>query len=176
VHQVTPEEAAVTTGPVTATRRITASAGDIFAIVANPRRHLDLDGSGMLRGAVSDGVVTGVGDIFVMRMYYVQHGEYEMNNHVVEYELNRRIAWEPEAGRGHPDEGASDARWGQRWGFALEPDGPQATIVTQSYDCSLVPVDERVGMDDGRMWIAAMTATLQRLDELCSVRASRPPE
>lgn len=157
-----------TTSSVAATRRISASASDIFTILADPRRHLDLDGSGMLRGAVSDGVISGVGDVFVMRMFYVQHGEYEMNNHVVRYELNRRIAWEPEAGRGHPDVDAPDARWGHRWSFELEPDGPHATTVTESYDCSLVPTDDRIAMDDGRMWIAAMTATLQRLDDICA--------
>jgi hypothetical protein len=33
----------------------------------------------------------GVGDVFVMNMYYSEPGDYEMNNHVVEYEVNRRI-------------------------------------------------------------------------------------
>jgi hypothetical protein len=47
-------------------------------------------------------------------MYYSEHGDYEMNNHVVEYERDRRIGWEPEAGRKHPDASAPDARWGQR--------------------------------------------------------------
>ena len=38
-----------------------------------------------------------------MKMYFTELGEYEMNNHVVEYEPDRRIGWEPEAGRGHPN-------------------------------------------------------------------------
>jgi hypothetical protein len=42
-------------------------------------------------------------------------GNYEMNNHVVEYEQDRRIGREPGAGRGHPN-----AAWGgpesPRWG------------------------------------------------------------
>ena len=98
--------------PVAVSRRIGAPATDIFAILTDPVRHLDLDGSEMVRGAVTTGRITGVGDVFVMRMYFVALGDYEMNNHVVEYEPDRRIGWEPEAGRGHPDEGGG--RWGHR--------------------------------------------------------------
>ena len=39
--------------PVSVSRRIGASAGEIFAILADPVRHLDFDGSEMLRGAVT---------------------------------------------------------------------------------------------------------------------------
>ncbi|MDQ1739407.1 MAG: hypothetical protein QOE53_1059, partial [Pseudonocardiales bacterium] len=102
---------------VAVSRRISAPAADIFAILADPSKHLQLDGSQMLRGAVTDAVVSGVGEVFVMRMYFSELGDYEMNNHVVEYEPNRRIGWEPQAGRGHPDESAADSRWGQRWSF-----------------------------------------------------------
>jgi hypothetical protein len=75
-----------------------------------------------------------------------------MNNHVVEYEPDRRIGWEPEAGCGHPNaapEASLQARWGQRWSFELTPDGPDATIVTEIFDCSRVPEDERVDIDNG---------------------------
>lgn len=152
--------------PIAVSRRIGAPAADIFAVLADPTRHLDLDGSGMLRGAVTEHPVTGVGDVFVMSMYYRALGEYEMNNHIVEYELNRRIGWEPEAGRGHPDVGGADARWGHRWSFELAPDGPDATVVTESFDCSSAPAEERAPIDDGRIWVEAMTDTLRRLDEL----------
>jgi hypothetical protein len=154
--------------PVAVSRRIDAPASDIFQVLADPRRHLDLDGSGMLRGCVSDAVVSGVGDVFVMKMYYAQHGDYEMNNHVVDYELDRRIGWEPAAGRGHPDLDESDVRWGHRWIYELVPDGPGTTIVTEIYDCSRAPEDESAAMDHGRMWIEAMTETLRRLDVLCT--------
>jgi len=157
--------------PVTVSRRIEARAGDIFRVLADPRRHLDIDGSGMLRGAVSEVMISGVGDVFVMRMYYSEHGNYEMNNHVVEFEQDRRIGWEPEAGRGHPDTAPGStaaARWGHRWSFELTPDGPGATIVTEIYDCSGAPEEERAGMDDGRVWIESMTGTLERLDRACT--------
>jgi hypothetical protein len=151
---------------VTVSRRIEAPAAELFAILADPRRHLELDGSGMLRGAVTQTPVRAVGDVFVMRMFYGPLGDYQMNNHVVEYEPDRRIGWEPESGAGHPGESAPDARWGQRWGFELVPDGPDATVVTHRYDCSRVPEAHQAQMAGGRVWLAAMAETLRRLDGL----------
>src|SRR5215475_2612217 len=108
--------------PITVSRRIGAPAGEIFQLLADPGRHRDLDGSGMLRGVVSGTAISGVGDVFVMKMYFEELGEYHMINHVVEYVPDRRIGWEPEAGPGHPNaepEAERQARWGQRWLFEL---------------------------------------------------------
>lgn len=149
--------------PVTVSRRINAPADAIFEILSDPRRHTDLDGSDMLRGALTDTVVTGPGDVFVLKMYFAPIGDYEMANQVVEYERNRRIVWEPR--RSDIDE----ASWGHRWGFEFTPDGAQATIVTETFDCARWPERERVeDLDNGRIWIEAMTKTLQRLDEVCT--------
>jgi uncharacterized protein YndB with AHSA1/START domain len=89
--------------PITASRRIDAPAGEIFEILADPGRHRELDGSGMLREVVSGTAISADGDVFVMKMYFEEYGEYHMINHVVEFEPERRIGWEPEAGRGHPE-------------------------------------------------------------------------
>jgi hypothetical protein len=159
--------------PVRVSRRIEAPAADIFRVLADPRRHLEIDGSGMLRGAVSEAVVTGVGDVFTMRMYYSEHGDYEMDNHVVEFEQDRRIGWEPVAGRGHPDaapDSTDGARWGHVWSYELTPDGPDATIVTEIYDCSCPPEEERGEIDNGKVWINSMAETLERLDRACTGR------
>jgi epoxide hydrolase len=163
--------------PVAVSRRISAPAHSIFVILASPARHPDFDGSGMLRGAVTTSMVSGAGDIFVMKMYYSELGDYEMNNHVVEYEEDRRIGWEPEPGRGHPraaPSGSGGARAGQRWSYQLTPDGPDATIVTEIYDCSRAPEERRRGMDDGKIWVDCMTRTLERLDRLCEDEKIRP--
>ena len=155
--------------PVAVSRRICAPAHDIFQVLADPARHLELDGSGSLRGAVSPTMISGVGDVFVMKMYFPHLGDYEMNNHVVEYQQDRRIGWEPEAGRGHPAAapGSSEStRWGHRWSYQLTPDGPDATVVTEIYDCSRAPEEERAGMDNGNVWIESMAQTLERLDAL----------
>src|SRR6476659_7790188 len=154
--------------PVTVSRRIDAPPESIFRVLADPGLHPDLDGSGMLRSVVTNRVITGAGDVFIMKMYFERLGDYEMNNRIVEFESNRRIAWEPEPGRGHPDAapGANAAKWGHRWAFDLRPDG-DGTVVTEIYDCSAVPEVDRQQMDNGRMWIPSMTATLARLEEIC---------
>lgn len=149
--------------PVTVSRVVPAPPAAVFRVLANPTRHTDLDGSGMLRGAVTETPVSRVGDVFVMRMYYSEHGHYEMNNHVVEYEQDRRIAWEPEAGRGHPGHGLPGSRWGHRWIYTLSPAGPGSTLVTEAYDCSRAPADERDGMQGGQVWVSGMERTLERL-------------
>ena len=163
--------------PVAVSRRISAPAHDIFQVLANPARHQEFDGSGMLRGPVSATMISGAGDVFVMKMYFSELGNYEMNNHVVEYEQDRRIGWEPEAGRGHPNAapGSPDpARWGQRWSYQLSPDGPGATVVTEIYDCSRAPEEERAGMDNGNVWVPAMAQTLERLDSVCAQLRTKP--
>jgi hypothetical protein len=161
--------------PVTVSRRIQAPAHDIFQILADPVRHVEFDGSQSLRGAGTTAAIRGVGDVFVMKMYFAHLGDYEMNNHVVEFEPDRRIGWEPEAGRGHPAAAPGDqdpARWGHRWSYQLTPDGPDATVVTEIYDCSRAPAGERAGMQDGRVWLRAMAETLERLDAL--ITSPRP--
>jgi len=157
--------------PIAVSRRIGAPATEIFRLLADPGRHRDLDGSGMVQGVVSGSVVCGVGDVFVMKMDFTELGEYHMINHVVEYEPDRLIGWEPEAGRGHPnaEPGAErPARWGQRWSFDLTPEGPDATLVTEIFDCSKVPEDQRIDIDNGEIWVESMHRTLQRLDRLCT--------
>ena len=108
-----------------------------------------------------------------MKVYFEEYGEYHMINHVVEFEPERRIGWEPEAGRGHPnaEPGAGcPARWGQRWSFELTPDGPDVTVVTEIFDCSRVPEDQRVDINYGNIWVESMHGTLKCLDRLCTSR------
>jgi hypothetical protein len=163
--------------PVAVSRRICAPAHAIFQVLASPARHPEFDGSGLLRGAGSTTVISAVGDVFVMKMYYSEIGDYEMNNHVVEYEQDRLIGWEPEAGRGHPNaapDSSALARWGQRWIYQLTPDGSDATVVTEIYDCSRAPADERVEIDNGNIWAEGMAKTLERLDALCARQGNQP--
>ena len=107
----------------------------------------------------------------MMKMHFSHLGDYEMNNHVVEYEQDRRIGWEPEAGNGHPRKGRS---LGHRWSYQLTPDGPGATVVTEIYDWSRAPDEARAGMDNGKVWLEAMTKTLEHLDALCARQRSQP--
>jgi hypothetical protein len=52
----------------------------------------------------------------------------------------------------------------------LAPERLDSTLVTEVYDCSRASADARAWVDDGRVWIEAMEATLIRLDDLCTRR------
>jgi hypothetical protein len=158
-------------GLVSVSRWIEAPASTIFGILADPTRHPEIDGSGMVRTGGDSSVISAVGDIFVMKMYFERLGDYEMNNLVVEYEPDRRIAWEPAPGRGHPRANEDDPtaeRLGHRWSYELTPEGPEATIVTETYDCRRAPEEFQVGMNYGNEWLEAMTGTLEHLEQLCT--------
>jgi uncharacterized protein YndB with AHSA1/START domain len=159
--------------PVTVSRRIAAPASDVFRVLADPAAHPALDGSRMLRDGAPAAAITGVGEVFTMKMHVAHLGDYEMDNHVVEFAQDRRIGWEPAAGRGHPQRGS---REGHRWTFILEPDGPGATVVTESYDCSAASRELRDAVANGTQWIPAMTATLERLDQLCTGHLDHPAD
>jgi hypothetical protein len=156
--------------PATATRQIDAPAGAIFVFLAEPARHTEIDGSGMLRGMASGTVVSGIGEVFAMKMHHPELGDYQMNNLVVDFKMDRRIGWEPAPGMGHPleQEFPIGTTVGYRWIFELTPDGPDVTTVTEIFDCSNAPEDLRNAVDNGNVWVESMEKTLERLDEICT--------
>jgi hypothetical protein len=145
-------------GIVSVTRRLRAPAHEIFALLATPSRHLEIDGSEMLRGADRDEPLGCVGDEFLMRRHYEQFGDYVMRNVVVEFDADRRITWEPER-----HDIVEDEHWHHRWGFELAAAGADATDVTEFYDCTRSPQHAREIIKDGTVWIAAMTRTSSAL-------------
>jgi uncharacterized protein YndB with AHSA1/START domain len=146
--------------PVSVSRRIEAAAADIFKLLADPERHPEFDGSEMLRPGASNKVIVGVGDVFVTKMYFAAMGDYEMHNRIVAFEPDRCIAWEP----GNPEL----ARNGSRWRFDLAPDGPNATVMKETYDCTDSPEEVRDAVDNGNAWLIGMTKTLERLEMLAA--------
>src|SRR5215469_13458874 len=81
--------------PVSVSRRIAAPANVLFAVLADPARHGSIDGSGMVGQALTTSLVSQAGDTFIMRMHNDEMGDYEITNHVIDYQPNQRIAWEP---------------------------------------------------------------------------------
>jgi uncharacterized protein YndB with AHSA1/START domain len=148
--------------PVSVSRRIEAPAVDIFKLLADPDRHPEFDGSGMLRPGARNEVIVRVGDVFVTKMYFTAMGDYEMHNRIVVFEADRCMAWEP----GNPEL----ARNGSRWRFDLTPDGPNATVVTETYDCTDSPESVREAVNNGNAWLDGMKKTLERLDQLCTTQ------
>src|ERR1700735_2554975 len=123
--------------PIEVSRRIEAAARPIFEILANPQRHMEFDGSDMLRGTVLGRPISDVGDTFTMKMHRLGD-DYLMLNYVVEFEPDRRIFWEPAAGDPSRAEDNDPAKVGipagYRWGYILAPDGEDATVVTEVFD------------------------------------------
>lgn len=153
--------------PVSVSRRIAAPADVLFAVLADPARHRSIDGSGMVGAAVTTSLISRAGDAFTLRMHNDELGDYEITNHVIDYQLNRRIAWEPVLTAASRPEDQADIgdRAHHRWIYELTPDGPDATIVTETYDCTRAPEWLRRAVKNGQRWMPAMTTTLERLDQ-----------
>ncbi|MDQ2848137.1 MAG: polyketide cyclase [Actinomycetota bacterium] len=109
---------------------VDVGAADLFAVLADPRRHVEIDGSGMLRADVSTELISGVGQVFTMAMHYPALGDYRTENHVLEFEPGRRISWATAREHQSPP--------GVRWSWDLEPEGAGRTSVLHSCDWSRV--------------------------------------
>lgn len=146
-------------------RIIAAPAADLFAHLARPADHPTIDGSGLVRSTDHEQVLSGVGDVFEMKMCNDFLGDYVTENHVVEFERDRRIAWEPVLKEtDHPDAQANvgvnaHLRW--RWELAPQPDG--RTLVTESYDLSRCPEWLHEATREGEDWREAMETSLENL-------------
>lgn len=71
---------------------IKAPAADLFAVVADPSRHAEFDGSGTVRTSRSRPRPLALGDTFGTSMHW--HVPYGMRNTVVELEPDRLITWQ----------------------------------------------------------------------------------
>jgi uncharacterized protein YndB with AHSA1/START domain len=163
-----------TTTIVSVSRVIGAPPDAVFALLADPARHPSFDGSGMVRDGSGNPVISAVGDTFTMKMHNDEMGDYVMINHVVEYELDRRIMWEPEMHEASrpEDMDAIGERARHRWGYELQPEGAGSTRVTEIFDCSEAPEWLRNAVKNGERWRESMTASLEWLAELTRPAAS----
>jgi hypothetical protein len=79
-----------------ASKVIDAPADVIFALLADPNRHQELDDAGMIRGVEGDAPpIKGIGQIFAMNMNQAAMGDYRMINTVTAYVPDARIGWAP---------------------------------------------------------------------------------
>jgi uncharacterized protein YndB with AHSA1/START domain len=117
---------------VSASREIAAGPERIFELIADPAVQPDWDGNDNLAAAAAGQRVRRVGDVFTMTL--TRNGVRE--NHVVEFEEGRRIAWMPaEAGQQRP---------GHLWRWELEPTDGAGTRVTCTYDWTLLTDENRL--------------------------------
>lgn len=121
---------------IEATKVINAQPDAIFALLADPSRHLELDDSGLMRGPADDAApITGVGQKFTMNMHNEVLNDYRMVNTVTAYEPNKLIGWGPaldQTCESAPKLAGVDVS-GHTYTYVLRPvDG--GTEVTQTYD------------------------------------------
>ncbi len=155
---------------VSVERVVPASPREVFAVLADPRRHREIDGSGTLRDTVDGPPRLFRGARFGMRMQL--GGRYAMTSTVVEFEEGRRIAWQPRPT--HPV--AALAVGGRIWRYELEPvEG--GTLVRETWDITRerFPLPLLAGRAAVRR---AMQRTLERLEERLtgSVPAQQGPQ
>ena len=118
---------------VIASKEIAASAARIFELIADPALQPRWDGNANLAEAASGQRVRNVGDVFTMTLT----GDGAVReNHVVEFDEGRRIAWRPaEPGQRPP---------GHLWRWELESIDSSRTRVTHTYDWSQLSDEKRV--------------------------------
>ena len=133
---------------------INAPAEQIFALLANPRRHKEIDGSSTIQENLSGPDKLELGSKFGMQMHLGI--DYRISNTVVEYEENKLIAWR------------HIGRW--IWRYELVNIGPQSTQVTETFDASRAPLISKawLGLRKAYPWTQkAVAKTLVQLKSVC---------
>ena len=115
----------MTADTITVERTIKAPAASIFALLSDAAKHTEFDGSGTVRGTKQSSRPLSLGTTFGMSMH--QGIGYTTSNTVVEFEQDRRIAWQTT--------GLKGIVGGRIWRYELEPvaDG---TLVKETWDVS----------------------------------------
>ncbi|CAB4738755.1 unannotated protein [freshwater metagenome] len=142
-----------------ATTTVAAPPATVFAIVADPRQHSRIDGSGTVRDAVSGPDRLELGSRFGMSMK--MGAPYRISNKVVEFETDRLIAWR-HAGL-------------HRWRYELTPTADGGTEVTETWDLSHYPAPGRALLSGlfGDKTQKAIEATLVKLKAAAEADAAR---
>jgi hypothetical protein len=113
----------VETGPcqVSYRIRVNAPAAELYALLANPHRHHEVDGSGSVRFTKTGPSRVTVGDEFTVAMR--KFGlPYTMRLVVTAADEDRVVEWQ------HPG--------GHRWRWRFEDAGDGSTLVTETFDYS----------------------------------------
>ena len=148
---MTPSDHAVFDGrTVTSSIVVAAPPAEVFALIADPHRHHEFDGSGTVRRATSGPRRLALGDRFGMDMKITL--PYRITNKVVEFEADRRVGW---------------CHFAKAvWRYELEPvDG--GTRITETFDWSGSPVAkgmELLKMPQGNA--RSIRDTLRRLQQI----------
>lgn len=138
---------------VSAGRDVTAAAAEIFELIADPSQQPRWDANDNLAEASTGQRIRAVGDVFTMTTTKGNVRE----NHVVEFDEGRRVAWKPAEPGQEPV--------GHLWRWELRPLDATHTRVTHTYDWTELTDEKRFS------WARATTpdrlrASLDRLADL----------
>jgi uncharacterized protein YndB with AHSA1/START domain len=140
-------------------RVIAAPPEKIFDLVADPSRHHEIDGSGSVKEAKEGSQRLALGDRFGMSMK--MGVPYSMVSEVIEFDENRRIAWQTWPPSGF----AAKLAGGRIWRYELEPvDG--GTRVRESWDISQEKGLKFVVRASRGKTRKAMEHTLERIEQI----------
>ena len=145
---------------VSVKRVIKAPPSAIFAIISDVSRHPEIDGSGSVVGTKPGAPQElALGTTFGMSMKLGL--PYSMSNRVIEYEPDRRLAWQTTLS------GPLGRFIGGRiWRYALDQ-APEGTKVTETWDITQDKQRFLLQMGTiGRQTAEAMSKTLDRLAQL----------
>ncbi len=139
---------------VSKTREIAAPAATIFDLLADPARHVEIDGSDSVQAARPSGPDRlSLGAKFGMDMKFAGFIPYRISNEVVEFVENEQIAWRH---FGH-----------HIWRYELEAIDSGTTKVTESFEWGtsrFPPVYEWVGYP--KQHEGNIEATLARIEDV----------
>jgi uncharacterized protein YndB with AHSA1/START domain len=145
-----------------ASRDVEAPAQVIFELIADPAQQPRWDGNDNLAAAPAGQRVRGVGAAFTMSLTTGAVRE----NHVVEFDEGRLIAWRPSEQGGTPP--------GHLWRWELEPVDDAHTRVTHTYDWSRLTDEKR--MERARATTTdRLQASVDGLAEIAEQADRRPP-
>jgi len=138
-------------GKISRSAEVSAPAAEIFDIVADARRHHELDGSGTVQNSVSGPERLSAGAKFSVRMK--QHGfPYQVTSQVIDFNEGRVVEWR------HP--------LGHSWRWELTPLDSGNTLVTETFDYSKLGPVKTGGLKllgSLKQNAAGIEATLRRL-------------
>ena len=117
---------------VSVSQDIAAGADPIFELIADPAQQPRWDGNDNLAEAAIGQRIRSVGDVFVMTL---SNGAVR-DNHVVEFDEGRRIAWLPAEPEREPP--------GHLWRWELDPAESTHTRVTHTYDWTNLTDEQRL--------------------------------
>lgn len=143
---------------VSASAVVDAPADVVFEQIADPANQPVWDGNDNLARAERGGRVHAVGDVFTM---VLTKDAMVRDNHVVEFEEGRLIAWRPAEPGGQPP--------GHLWRWELRALEDGRTEVTHTYDWTQL-MDERRFPRARRTTSERLRASIDRLAQVCAER------